>query len=100
MTGREQMAGVQAKPEPRVAAGGVDQRGELAERAPERAPGAGGVLEVQRAARGLRERLRDDAAGARDRLADVAGLRRAGMQDDRVGAERGAGLQRSDQRAQ
>ena len=49
----EQMAGVQAHPEPLAAAGRLEQRGQLVERAPERAAGAGGVLEVQLAALGL-----------------------------------------------
>ena len=51
------MAGVQAQAEALVAAGGVDQRGQLVERAPERAAGAGGVLEVQRAGVALGQRL-------------------------------------------
>ena len=61
---REQVAGVQAEPEPLVAAGGLDERRELRERAAERAARAGGVLEVQRAALGLRQRLGDDLARA------------------------------------
>ena len=75
------MARVQADPEPLAAAGGVEQRRQLLERAPERAAGAGRVLEVQRAALGLRQRLRDHLAGALDRLADVALLGRARVQD-------------------
>ena len=50
VAGREQVAGVEAEPEPPLAAAGLDQRGQLLERAPERAAGAGRVLEVQRAA--------------------------------------------------
>ena len=53
----EQVAGVQAQAEPLVAAGRVDQRGQLGERAPERPARARGVLQVQRAALGLGERL-------------------------------------------
>ena len=48
---REQVARVEADPEPLAAAGGVEQRRELLERAPERAAGAGRVLEVQRGSR-------------------------------------------------
>ena len=44
------------------------------------AAGAGRVLEEQRAAFGLGERLLDHLAGARDGLGDVALLRRAGVQ--------------------
>ena len=51
------------------------------EGAPERAAGARGVLEVQRAALALRQRLADDRAGALDRRRDLAGL----------GADPGAG---------
>ena len=43
------MAGVQAHAQPLVAAGGLDERGELAEGAAERPARAGGVLEVERA---------------------------------------------------
>ena len=56
----EQVAGVQADAEALLAAGELDQRGELLERAPERPARAGGVLEQQRARLGLRERLLDD----------------------------------------
>ena len=51
------MAGVQAHAEALVAAGRVEQRGELLERAPERPAGARGVLEVQRAGLALGQRL-------------------------------------------
>ena len=87
-------------PESRVAAGRLDQRGQLLERAAERAAGAGGVLEVQRAALGLGERLGDHLAGALDRLADVACLGRAGVQHDAGGADRVADPQRMRQRGQ
>ena len=80
------MAGVQADAEPLVAAGELDQPRELLEGAPERAARARGVLEVQRAVLGLRERLRDHRAGAVERRVDRAAVleRRAGVQDDRV----------------
>ncbi len=74
IAGGEQMAGVQAYSEPLLPAGLVDQRGELLEGAPERAAGAGGVLEVQLTALALGECLCDRRGGARDRLADVTGL--------------------------
>ena len=64
---REQVARVEADAEPFAAAGGLQQGGELAEGPPERATRAGGVLEVQRAAVGLGERLLDHLAGALDR---------------------------------
>ena len=76
------MAGVETHPEPCVAAGRVQQRGQLGEGAPERAAGAGRVLERQRAVRGAGQRLADHLARPGDRLADVAGLRRAGMKHD------------------
>ena len=95
---REQVTGVQAQAEAVVAAGGLDQRGELGEGAPERAARAGRVLEVQRASVGLRERLGDDLAGTRDRGRDLARERRAGVQDDRVRAERVARPQGARQR--
>ena len=81
------MAGVEADPDPVVAAGGLDQPGELAEAAAQRAARAGGVLEVDGAGLGLVERLPDDLPGALDRARDVAGLGAAGMQDDGGGAE-------------
>ena len=43
---RQQVAGVQAHAEALLAAGGLDQAGELLEAAPERPAGAGGVLQV------------------------------------------------------
>ena len=97
---RVEVAGVQAHPEALVAAGGLDQRGELGERAPQRPARARGVLQVQGAALALGQRLGDDRARALDRRADLAALRRAGVQDDGVRAERRAGLQRRHQRAQ
>ena len=54
IAGGEQVAGIEAHPDPLVAAGGVDQRRELLERAPERPAGARRVLEVQLAVVGLR----------------------------------------------
>ena len=72
VAGGEQVAGVQADAEPLVAAGGLDQPRELLERAPERAAGAGGVLEVQRAVVGLGERLGDHLRRALDRRPDRA----------------------------
>ena len=66
-----------------AAAAGLEQRGELLERAPERAAGAGGVLEVQRAALGLRERrARKARRRARSPVPTSAGLRRARMHHD------------------
>ena len=76
------MAGVEADAEALAAAGRLEQRGELAEGAPERPARARRVLQVQRAALGLGQRLADDRAGALDRRADLARLRRAGVQDD------------------
>src|SRR3954471_2423594 len=95
-----EVAGVQADAEAPVAAGRADQRGELGERAPERATGARGVLEVQRAAVALGQGLLDDGARALDRRADLARLRRPRVEHDALRAERVAGLQRDDQRAQ
>ena len=53
----QQVAGVQAHAEPLLAAGGLDQRCQLLEAAPERPARAGGVLQVQRAALAVGERL-------------------------------------------
>src|SRR4051794_22937997 len=50
----QKVAGVQADPEALVAAGGVDERGELVKRAPERPARARGVLEMKGAAVALR----------------------------------------------
>ena len=55
------MAGVQADPEAPSAAGGLQERRELLEGAPERAARAGGVLQMQRAALGLGQRLAERA---------------------------------------
>ena len=51
------MAAVEADADPLAGAGGVDQPRQLVEVAAERALGAGGVLEQDRAALGLGERL-------------------------------------------
>ena len=71
----EQVAGVEADAEALVAAGGVEQRGQLVERAPERAArarrcsrGAAG------SARSRASASRDDLAGALDRRRDLARL--------------------------
>ena len=98
VSGGEQVAGVQADPEPPPAARGVEQAGELVDGASERAAGAGGVLEMQIAALAVRERLRDRGPGAGDRPIDVTGLRRARMQDHAGGPDRGAHPQRVGQR--
>ena len=94
----EQVARVQADAEPLAAPGGVEQPGELLERPPERAAGACRVLEVQVAAVGLRQSLLDDLAGALDRLADVALLGRARVQDHARCADAGTHSQRLSQR--
>src|ERR1700749_2960946 len=82
----KQVAGVEADAEPLAAATGVDQLGELLERTPERAAGAGCVLEQERAFFGFGQCLLDDLSSAVDRLGHVACLRRAGVEDhaDRV----------------
>ena len=98
IAGGEQVAGVQAHPQPLPAAGGVDQRSQLLHRAPQGAAAARGVLQVQRAALALGERLADRGARARDRLADVTGLRRAGVQHHAAGPDRSSHAQRVDQR--
>ena len=91
IAGGEQVAGVQAQPEALVAAGGLEQRGQLLERAPERAARAGRVLQVQRAALALGQRLARSSRPARAiACADVARLGRAGMQHDAGGADRAA----------
>ena len=76
-------------PEALAAAGRVEQRRQLLERAPERAAGAGGVLEVQRAALASRPAPPRSTLPARSiALRDVALLGRAGVQDDADGADR------------
>ena len=76
------MAAVEADAEALAAAGRVEQRGELAEGAPERPARARRVLQVQRAALRLGQRLADDGARPPDRGPDLARLRRPGVQDD------------------
>ena len=100
VAGGEQVAGVEAHAEPLARAGRVDQLGELVERAPERAAGSCRVLEVQLAAFAVGERRGDRLAGARDRLADVPGLRRARVQDHGARADRVPDAQRVRQRRQ
>src|SRR3954447_165101 len=94
---REQGAGVQADPEALVASGGVDERRELVEGAPERAARAGGVLEMEGAAVALGQRLADDLPRARNRGLDAAGLRGPGVEHDAARAELVARLQRDDE---
>ena len=81
----QQVARVEADADALVAARGVDELGELGERAAERAARARRVLEVDRAALGLLQRLREHLPGALDRGPDLAGLRAAGVQDDGLG---------------
>ena len=76
------MAGVQAEPQPPAAAAGFEQLRELLDRAAQGATGSGGVLQVQRAFLALGECLTDSLARARDRGLHVAGLGRAGVQND------------------
>ena len=81
--------------------GRVEQGGQLVERATERAAGAGGVLQVQRAALALAPAPRAMTLPARSIAgATSPGLGRAGVQHDGVRAERVAGPQRGDQRGQ
>ena len=75
------MAGIEAQAEPLGRTDGVEEVGELLERAPERPARAGRVLEVQRAVLALAQRLGDELAGALDRRGDLAGQRAAGVQD-------------------
>src|SRR3954470_18661211 len=82
VTRREEVTGVQAHAEALAAPAGAQELGELLERAPQRAAGAGGVLEVQLAGARLRQGLLDDLAGALDRRIDLALERRAGVQHD------------------
>src|SRR5919108_4280781 len=97
---REQVAGVEADGGPLAAAGQLDQPRQLLERAPERAARAGGVLEVQRAAVRLRERLGDHRGGALDRGVDCAAAleRRPGVEHDPDRAQLLARAQRRRQR--
>jgi hypothetical protein len=70
-----------------MSAGGLKQRRQFLEGAAERAAGTRGVLQEQRAAVGLCQRLGDHLARAPDRFADVAGLGRPGVQHDAHGAD-------------
>src|SRR6202012_5258435 len=79
---------------------GAEQVRELLERAPQRAPGARGVFEMEIAALGLGQRLLDPLPGALYRLADVALLRRSGMQDDADRADAAPDAKGLDQRGQ
>ena len=92
------MAAVDADADPLAGAGRLDEALQLVEVAAERPLGAGRVLEQDRAALGLGERLADDLAGALDRLGDGLALAAAGVQDDAVGADRVAEPQGVDQR--
>ena len=97
----EQVAGVQADAEALVAAGGLDQRAELLERAPERArprrrcsPGAAGSPRTPRAPRGSpRRRARSPRRRRRSSPSPGAARRRRAP-------ERRAGAQRRDQRGE
>ena len=93
VAGGEQVAGVEAQPEPGRAARGLDQRVQLLERASERPARAGGVLEVQRAGAGLGERLGDHSAGVGDGVGQRPVLGRAGVQHDAGRADRVADAQ-------
>ncbi len=67
------MAGVKAQAQAGSGAAGLDPRGELVEGAPQRASGAGRVLEVQGTALLGGERGREQLAGALDRRPDRTG---------------------------
>ena len=82
------------RPSRASAPGGIDQRRELLDRAPERAAGARGVLEVQRqpsSPTGLADRL----ARSRDRGVGRRLLRRAGVQHDARRADPAAEVERA-----
>ena len=81
------MAGVQADAQALGAAAGLDQRRELLKGAAQRPARSRGVLEVKFAVVGRLERLGDHLAGADNRLADVAGLGRPGVEDHAGGAD-------------
>ena len=84
-----------------VAAGRLDQRGQLVERAPERAAGARGVLEVQRAALALGQRLaRSPRPRARSPAPTSPVFAEPGCSTTACGAERVARAQRGGQRRQ
>ena len=89
--GDEPVARVEADAEPRVAVEGVDEGGELVDRAAHRPSRAGGVLEDEpeslvRELEQLAERRHRALYPAREPLAEV----RADVEDDPVGADRGA----------
>jgi len=94
------VAGVQTHAEALAGVGGVEQLSELVEGAPERPAGSGGVLQVKLAALAVGERLCDRLTCARDRLADVAFLGRARVQDHAGGADRLPDAQRVRERCQ
>ena len=89
----EQVARVEAHPQPLLAAGGVEQPRELLEGAPERAAGPRRVLEVQLAPLALCERLADRCSRARDRGGNVALLGRTRVEDHAGGADAAAHAQ-------
>jgi hypothetical protein len=97
---REHVAAVEADPDALVPAGHLDEPGELLERTPERAARAGRVLEQQRAALGLGERVAEGLADAVHRLLVRLLHLRAGMDDDPVGADQVAELERVDERGE
>ena len=88
------MAGVKAQAEPSIAAAGVQERLQLLERAPERAAGAGRVLEQEIAPLGAPERFPDHLARAADRLGDIPMLGRPGMKYDSDRSDPCADVQR------
>jgi hypothetical protein len=83
--GGEHVARVEAKPDPLVAAGQVETLAQLLERASECVAGTGRVLEEQRAALGLRERV---VQRVRRLLPHLAILRGRVDQVDRVDQDR------------
>ena len=97
---RVQVTGVQAEAEPLAAACSLHQVGQLVERAPERAAGAGGVLQVQLAPLAFGQCAANRLSRAPDRVGRVPPLGRAGVQDHAARAERLAGSQRVHERGQ
>ena len=100
IAGGEQVTRIEAHSQPPAPAGRGKQLGQLLQRAPERAAGAGGVLQVQLAPLAFGQCAANRLSRAPDRVGRVPPLGRAGVQDHAARAERLAGSQRVHERGQ
>ena len=93
VAGRKQVTRVEADAEPLVAAGRVVDRGQLFQRAPDRVPGSRRVLHAEpRRLVGALERLGQRGHDALEAGLEAGAEVRADVEDDRLGADRGGGV--------